>query len=262
MTHVKICGCMRVEDALAAAEAGADFIGLVFAESRRRLEPNEASDIVRALGEPLSRRELTEPPRRAQTQTRVAGPRLGAAGSGPAAAEDWFRQGAAALERLLERKRPLTVGVFAGQNVETVSAVADECGLDLVQLSGGEPWQDCLLIARQVIKVVHVQQGATANDVLERIEAGTAVACLLDTASEGAYGGSGRTMDWALAREVAARLPIVLAGGLTPDNVEEAVRVVRPWGVDVSSGVESGGQKDVAKIRAFVRAAKGTSRVP
>jgi phosphoribosylanthranilate isomerase len=252
VTRVKICGCMRVEDALAAAEAGADFVGLVFAESRRRLEPDEASDIVRALGEPLSRRELVEPPS-------LHGP--GAAGSGSAAVEEWFRQGAAALERLLERKRPLTVGVFAGQDVETVNAIADECGLDLVQLSGGEPWQDCLLIARQVIKAVHVEQGATAAGVLGCIEAGTAVACLLDTASEAVYGGSGQTMDWSVARDVAARLPIVLAGGLTPENVGEAVRLVRPWGVDVSSGVETGGQKDTEKIGAFVRAAKGARRV-
>jgi phosphoribosylanthranilate isomerase len=248
LTRVKICGCMRVEDALAAAEAGADFIGLVFAESRRRLEPDEASEIVRALGEPLSHRELTEPP---------SLHRAGAPEGSAIAVEEWFRQGAAALERLLERKRPLSVGVFAGQDVETVNAVADECGLDLVQLSGGEPWQDCLLIARQVIKVVHIEQGVAAGDVLGRIEAGTAIACLLDTASEGAHGGSGRTMDWELAREVASRLPIVLAGGLTPGNVGEAVRTVRPWGVDVSSGVETGGAKDPSKVRAFVQAAKG-----
>ena len=252
MTHVKICGCMRVEDALAAAEAGADFVGLVFAQSRRRLEPDEASDIVRALGEPLSRRELLEPP---------SLHRAGGAEGSPNAIEEWFRQGATALERLLERKRPLTVGVFAGQDLEAVNAIADECGLDLVQLSGGEPWQDCLLFARQVIRAVHVKQGAAANDVFGRIEAGTAVACLLDTASEGAYGGSGRTMDWTVARDVAARLPIVLAGGLTPENVGEAVRVVRPWGVDVSSGVETGDQKDVEKIGVFVKVAKEASRV-
>jgi len=248
VTRVKICGCMRVENALAAAEAGADFVGLVFAESRRHLEPDEASDIVRALGEPLSHRELAEPP---------SLHRAGAPEAGAIAVDEWFRRGAAALERLLERKRPLTVGVFAGQDPETVNAIADECGLDLVQLSGGESWQDCLLIARQVIRVVHVERGATAADVLGRIEAGTAVACLLDAASEGAYGGSGRTIDWSLAREVASRLPIVLAGGLTPENVGEAVRTVRPWGVDVSSGVETRGAKDLSKVRAFIQAAKG-----
>jgi phosphoribosylanthranilate isomerase len=226
---------------------------LVFAESRRRLEPSEALDIVRALGEPLSHRELTEPPSLHRAGA-VEGP------ASTTGVEEWFRQGASALERLLERKRPLTVGVFAGQDLEAVNATADECGLDLVQLSGDESWQDCLLIARQVIKVVHVERGAAAGDVLGRIEAGTAIACQLDTASEGVLGGTGRTMDWSVAREVSARLPVVLAGGLTPDNVGEAVRTVRPWGTDVSSGVETGGQKDAEKIRAFVRAAKGASR--
>lgn len=248
---------MRVEDALAAAEAGADFVGLVFAESRRRLEPDEAGDIVRALGEPLSQRELTEPP----SLHRAGEPGPGSTEApAPAGVEEWFRQGTAALERLLERKRPLTVGVFAGQGLETVNAIADECRLDLVQLSGDESWQDCLLIARQVIRVVHVEQGAGAGDVLGGVEAGTAIACLLDTAAESLYGGTGRTLDWSVARDVAARLPVVLAGGLTPENVVEAVRTVRPWGVDVSSGVETGGRKDAQKIRAFVQAAKGADR--
>jgi phosphoribosylanthranilate isomerase len=106
-----------------------------------------------------------------------------------------------------------------------------------------------------------VERSVTPADVLGSIEAETAVACLLDTASEAVYGGSGRTMDWTVARDVAARLPIVLAGGLTPENVSEAIGVVRPWAVDVSTGVETGGQKDGEKIGAFVRAAKGASRV-
>src|SRR3990172_11423880 len=177
MTRVKICGVRRVEDALAAAEAGTDFIGLVFAESPRRLEPDEASDIVRAVGEPLGHIEQTQPPAlfRADRDDLA----------------EWFSHGAGALERLLERKRPLTVGVFAGQDMETVNEISEECGLDLVQLSGDESWQDCYLVARQVIKVLHVARGATADDVLAAVEPGTAIACLLDTGSEAAYGGTG-----------------------------------------------------------------------
>ncbi len=239
MIRVKICGIMRAEDALLAAEAGADFIGLIFAESPRRLSAGRAAEIVRALGSPLRDVEMTPPP-----HAEVAG------------AADWFRQAAGALERLLERKRPLTVGVFADMDMETVNSVADECGLDLIQFSGGESWHDCLLANRQVIKALRVREGDSAESVLAAIEPGTAVACLLDPQVAGAYGGTGHLLDWGMASRVAREMPMILAGGLTPDNVAEAVRAVRPWAVDVSSGVEREGVKDGDKIRAFISAAR------
>lgn len=242
MTRVKICGCRTPEQALWAAEAGADFIGLVFAESRRRVDPEEAAEVVRALGTPLRELEVESPPAlyRAATDDLRA----------------WFEHGAAALERLLSRKRPLTVGVFANHDPEEINETVDECGIDLIQLSGGEPWSACLLANRQVIKVVHIGAGDSAAATLARLEPGGAMAVLLDSAGDGTFGGSGRTLDWQLAAEVAAALPVWLAGGLTPANVAAAVRTVRPWCVDVSSGVETDGVKDAAKIRAFVRAAK------
>lgn len=248
MTRVKICGCMRVEDALTAAEAGADFVGFVFAESPRRLTATEAAEIVRALGTPLREMELTEPPAVFRSEADLPAGREGVA--------DWFRHGAEALERLLARKRPLTVGVFAGMDLETVNAIADESAVDLIQLSGDESWQDCLSANRQVIKVVHVRPNQSADDVLAAIEGGTAIACMLDSRTERAYGGTGRRLDWPVAAGVAGRLPVWLAGGLTPENVGEAVRAVRPWTVDVSSGVETDGAKDAVKIRAFMSAAK------
>jgi phosphoribosylanthranilate isomerase len=238
MTRVKICGVMRAEDALVAAEAGADFIGLVFAESPRRLSTAQAGEIVRALGSPL-RDAATAPLHQAEA--------------------GWFRRAAQALEGLLERKRPLTVGVFADMDFETVNSIADECGVDLIQLSGGESWHDCVLANRQVIKAVHVRDGAPAAEVLAGIEAGAAVACLLDPQVAGVRGGTGRRLDWEVAARVAREMPIILAGGLTPDNVAEAVRTVRPWAVDVSSGVEREGVKDGDKIRAFIAAAKEAS---
>jgi len=242
MTRVKICGVGRVEDAFVAAEAGADFIGLVFAESPRRLSTAQAGEIVRALGSPL-RDAATTP----LHQAGAAGP------------SDWFRRAAQALEGLLERKRPLTVGVFADMDFETVNSIADECGVDLIQLSGGESWRDCVLANRQVIKAVHVRQGASAAEVLAGIEAGAAVACLLDPQVAGVRGGTGQRLDWEVAARVAREMPVILAGGLTPDNVAEAVRAVRPWAVDVSSGVEREGVKDGDKIRAFIAAAKEVS---
>ena len=239
MTRVKICGCMRVEDALAAKEARADFVGLVFApQSRRRLAIERARAIVRALGGLVPEPDLP-------------------AYHGPQGdAIEWFRHGARALERLLERKWPLTVGVFEDQPPDEVNAVADECGLDLVQLSGREPWEACRLASRPVIKAVEAPPGATADDVLDGLEAGAAIACLLDISR-----GRGIAVDRAVAAQVASRLPVWLAGGLTPENVSDAVRAVRPWAVDVSSGVETAGAKDAAKIRAFVAAAKGAAYV-
>jgi phosphoribosylanthranilate isomerase len=242
MMRVKICGVTRTEDALVAAEAGADFIGLIFAESPRRLSSERAAEIVRALGSPL-RDAATVPIHQAEA----------------ADAAGWFRRAAQALEGLLEKKRPLTVGVFADMDFETVNSIADECGVDLIQFSGGESWRDCLLANRQVIKVLHVREGESAEDVLSGVEAGTAVACLLDPQVAGVRGGAGRRLDWEVAARVAREMPIILAGGLTPDNVAEAVRAVRPWAVDVSSGVETGGAKDRDKIRAFIAAAKEVS---
>jgi phosphoribosylanthranilate isomerase len=243
MTRVKICGVRTVEQALWAAEAGADFIGLMFAESRRRIDAEMASEIVRALGTPLRETEMPFPP-----------------GSYPPAGADqrsWYEHGVSALERLLETKRPLTVGVFAGNDPDYINEIVDECGIDLIQLSGGEPWGHCLLANRQVIKVVHVRGDDEAAHVSGRIESGSAMAVLLDKAADGALGGTGQTFDWAVAAAVAAGMPLWLAGGLSSANVAAAITTVRPWAVDVSSGVETDGIKDHAKIRAFIEAVRG-----
>ena len=241
MTRVKICGCMRVGDAVAAAEAGADFIGVMFADSRRRVTLEEAAQIVAAVGGPLREVEPEPPlhhasPGAADTERDL---------------ERWFADGAAALDRLLARKRPLVVGVFADQPIEQVDEIADEIGLDLVQLSGHEPWSDCLLANRQAIKAVRVDATAQASDVLAGMEPAS-IAVMLDASR-----GTGTPADREVARALAARLPLWLAGGLSPGNVDDVIAHVRPWCVDVSSGVETDGVKDAAKIRAFVAAAKG-----
>jgi len=223
VTLIKICGLREPVYALAAAEAGADFIGLVFAESRRRVSVEEALAIVRALGEPLS-----------------------------AAGGD-----AEHIEALLRRKRPLVVGVFADADAETVNRTAEAVGLDLVQLSGDEPWDMCDKLSRPVLKAVKVKHDTSAGEIIAGLRPGAIP--LLDTHVEGALGGTGRPFDWSVAAEVARRFPIVLAGGLTPENVGEAVRRVRPWAVDVSSGVETDGAKDVVKMRAFVAAVREMS---
>lgn len=240
MTRVKICGCMRVADAVAAAEAGADFIGIVFAESRRRVAPEEAALIAAAAGASLQQIDEDDPPPLHPGRF--------------ASVEEWFTHGAQALDRLLARKRPLVVGVFEDQPIDEVNEIAGEVGLDLVQLSGAEPWSDCLLATRQAIKVLRERPAMTAEDVRAYVRPDAAIAFMLDPSR-----GSGATGDWATAAAIASEMPLWLAGGLTPGNVASAIRTVRPWAVDVSSGVETDGAKDPAKIAAFVRAAKGVA---
>jgi len=232
---------MRIEDVQAAKDAGADFIGLMFApSSRRRISIEEAQTLVGAIGSPLQDLGQSEPP-----------PLHHAPAS---SAEEWFTKGALALERLLARKRPLTVGVFENQPLEEVNEIADEVELDLIQLSGHESWGDCLLANRQVIKTIELPAGARADQVVAALEPGTAIACLLDPSR-----GRGVETDYDFAQAIVVRVPLWLAGGLSPDNVDAAIRRVRPWAVDVSSGVETNGAKDARKIRSFVEAARGAS---
>jgi REP element-mobilizing transposase RayT len=120
-----------------------------------------------------------------------------------------------------------------------------------VQLSGSEPWGHCLLVNRPAIKVLRPQPGASAGEILAYVEPGAAIALMLDPSR-----GTGTTGDWSIANAIAERLPVWLAGGLSPENVAQAIREVRPWAVDVSSGVETNGAKDAAKIATFVRAAR------
>jgi len=246
VTYVKICGNRTPADVLAAAEAGADFVGMIFAESKRRVDVQQASDMVRALGRPLSEHEFSTPPP-AQPHVREE-------------VGEWFRHGARLLEAYLEVKRPLTVGVFADQSFEEINEIVEEAGIDLVQLSGDEPWEDCLLVARQTIQVVHVSPLDSPSDPMALVEPGFAVALMLDSAHGPYRGGSGVTFDWEVARLVSARMPMLLAGGLTPENVGEAVRTVRPWAVDVGSGTETDGRKDHDRVRAFVRAVRDADR--
>ncbi len=242
MTLVKICGLRDPETALEAAKAGADFIGIMFAESKRKVTPQECYNIVEALKEK-------------RTQGRDAsfeGPRRG-----DVSANSWFGAWADEIEQSTARWRPLIVGVFAEMEVDDVNNIADAAGLDLVQLSGGESGEFAAQIHLPVIRAIHVAPGTTEFDVWDAATPGASAGILLDTASSAALGGTGEAFDWEVAKEVARRTPFFLAGGLTPENVAEAVLQVEPWAVDVSSGVETNGSKDIEKIRAFIRAAKG-----
>lgn len=157
--------------------------------------------------------------------------------------------------------RPAVVGVFVNETPERINVVAEQCQLDYVQLSGDEPVEVQNVVTRPTIRALRLPQETSYDDACRTAErfldcAAPAWMLLVDTYVPGAYGGTGIPGDWELAGQLAERYPIVLAGGLRPETVIRAVETIRPFGVDVSSGVETNGDKDPAKIRAFVAAAK------
>ncbi|NWF77096.1 MAG: phosphoribosylanthranilate isomerase [Chloroflexi bacterium] len=215
MTRVKICGIRDEIQALAAVEAGADFIGMVFAPSQRQVSPAKAREIASAV------KESGHPD---YIGTEV-------------------------------------VGVFVNMPASEVNEIADYCALDWVQLSGDESWEYCRGVDKPIIKAVRVGQ-QSPRELHNVLSAGTKLLgkqnfiTLLDTHVEGKYGGTGEGFDWNLAQQLAKKFPIIVAGGLSPENVAQLIEKVKPWGVDVSSGVETGGVKDPAKIRAFIAAVR------
>ena len=157
--------------------------------------------------------------------------------------------------RIIAALPPLvvTVGVYVDPSHDEAEAAAAISGVQVMQLHGDERPEACRAFQRPVVKALRV----AGPEVLEQLARYAGLAgILLDAASPG-YGGSGATFDWSIAREAARRVPLLLAGGLTPDNVGEAIRAVHPWAVDVASGVESSpGVKDPDRMARFIRAAK------
>ena len=150
------------------------------------------------------------------------------------------------------------MGVFVNREADFINDIAEQVGLHFVQLHGDEPPEFCQQIKRPVIKGLRMQQHSDLG-LLKAYQQ----ACwrlLLDTPTS-QWGGTGETHDWTLARSVAQEFPILLAGGLTPENVIEAIQLVRPWGVDVSSGVETNRIKDEGKIQAFINNARNALRI-
>lgn len=229
MTIIKICGLSTPEHALAAATAGADWLGLVFAPSRRQVTVDQAATIV------------------------------------------------AALRRDAVGQHVRVVGLFVHAQPAQINMIADDCGLDYVQLSGDETPAEAFEIVRPVLKVFRPATSPAAGEWLalfrgqsqrntRSVAAVLPAPCfpglnrrflaLIDAHVPGVYGGTGVQADWVQAAELARDYTLMLAGGLTPENVAEAICQVRPWGVDVSSGVETNGVKDVTRIAAFIRAVR------
>jgi len=150
-----------------------------------------------------------------------------------------------------------TVGVFVNESPDRVNKIANYCGLDLVQLHGEESPAFCRKIHRRVIKAFRV----AGLQSIKQMEKYSVSGFLLDTFCDDLHGGTGKTFDWNLALPAKKMGPVILAGGLTPRNVAQAVRQVRPYGVDVCSGVEkTPGIKDPEKVRAFLKNIRSGSR--
>ncbi|HEY5730700.1 MAG TPA: phosphoribosylanthranilate isomerase [Anaerolineales bacterium] len=150
--------------------------------------------------------------------------------------------------------RVTCVGVFVNASADVIHATMDTCGLNLAQLHGDETVEFMESLQEKSFKafrgIPESVDGFARDDV---------PAFLVDASVKGLYGGSGVTADWDGAAELAKKYPLLLAGGLTPENIAEAIRRVKPWGVDVASGVESApGKKDPSKMKAFVQAVRDT----
>ena len=154
-------------------------------------------------------------------------------------------------------KDAVHVGVFVNETPDNISAIIEQCNLDLVQLCGDESEEETSVLGQLAFKAVRPKSLAEGDDLMRRFARQNAPALLVDAYKKGAFGGTGETGDWTIANHLAKQAPILLAGGLNPENVAKAVAAVNPWGVDVASGVESSpGVKDASKILAFMAAAR------
>lgn len=156
---------------------------------------------------------------------------------------------------------PALVGVVVNERPEAIVQFVEDSGIDMIQLAGDESSGVLAEIDIPVIRAFRLEAGITPDEAFRRIDPWVSASrpvrhVHIEGHAVGQFGGAGARADWELARQVAERYPVLLAGGLDPDNVAEAVATVRPFGVDVSSGTETNGIKDPAKLRAFVANAR------
>ena len=156
------------------------------------------------------------------------------------------------------QNKPGIVGLFLNQDPDFVNDLSRNAGLDYLQLCGDEDADYISKIELPVFKMVRVKSGSTPDDldnlVSPFLDAGHGI--VLDRYDKATPGGSGLAFDWSAAEGIADRNRVLLAGGLTPENVQSAIHQLSPWGVDVASGVETNGVKDPVRIKAFINAAR------
>lgn len=235
-TLVKICGLTNLDDARVAVEAGADLLGFIFyAKSPRYVTPATVAAIVHTL--------------RDDKETRGQGEAVASTSSATEAPNHPIAQS------------PKTVGVFVNASVDEIAAVVDQVGLDFVQLHGNETMEWFAALGGRAYKAVRPADADAAQAQAEHfapLGCAEGPCLMIDAYDPQAYGGTGKQTDWHVAAALARQYPrLLLAGGLTPANVGAAIDLVRPWGVDVASGVEAEpGRKDHDKVREFVAAVR------
>ena len=192
-TRLKVCGITKEKDALMVSNLGADAIGFVFAESRRKINPEKAKEIIEMLPPFIT-----------------------------------------------------TVGIFMNEELSEVNKITEYVLLDAVQLHGNETCEYCNKVNRKVIKGILVTENDTKETLIKKMQNYSVSAFILDPGR-----GSGKTFNWDIARQI--EKPLIIAGGLTPDNVKQVIKDLRPYGVDVSTGVEKDyGEKDREKVKRFI----------
>jgi phosphoribosylanthranilate isomerase len=192
-TKLKICGITNEKDAIMVSSLGADAIGFVFAESKRKISPSKAKEIIRILPPFIT-----------------------------------------------------AVGVFMNAELDEVNKIAEYVALDAVQLHGNESPEYCNKMNRKVVKGIEITQNDSKDSILKKMQYYSVAAYILDPGT-----GSGETFDWDIACGI--EKPIIIAGGLSPENVKYVIKKLHPYGVDVSSGVEkSYGKKDMEKLKKFI----------
>lgn len=200
---VKICGITDIETAMFAARQGVDALGFVFAESKRKVTPVHAKEMIEALPMGI-----------------------------------------------------LKVGVFVNGEASEIERIVDFAGLNAIQLHGDESPQQCEMFSLPVIKAFSVGNQSDLN----RIKDYSSNYVLLDSPKGKYHGGNGVKFDWSLLSKFDSEKKVILAGGLNEENVLEAIAIVRPFMIDVSSGVETNGVKDLQKIKRFIKIAKSAHK--
>ena len=216
---VKICGLRDGDSAFVAASSGADYLGVVLVEGvRRQLSPFHAQEVVRDF------------------RIRARDHRV----------------------KRLRQKGPQVVGLFRNQDARWVNTTARQVDLDFVQLNGEEDEAYMRAMWKPVIRQVRIKSDMSREELSDLVDHHLSHdrIVLLDRYDEDQPGGTGKTFDWSIAEDIASREGVLLAGGLDTQNVQSAIQQLNPWGVDVSTGVETDGIKDHSKIRAFVETAK------